>query len=263
MTLQTVLASGHRHRRDHSSTCASCSSSTGRCSSRRPSVRAAERARDRRRPHRGDLGRGSRAGADRPVLPRRRASLDPADVTVPGGEESEPLTDAEGVARRQRGARATRPGRPHHRDPGAARVAHPAHVARARTPTPTARRPARTPTSTSLLGAHLLVEADGAAFVSLRRPAGRGRGSRRAVPAGPVLAVPRRRRRRRRPAARVADHPLRLPAGRSGEPRCAVRRHRDRRDPHPARDDDDRRGEGARRGPPTRAPRRSSTAATR
>ena len=51
--------------------------------------------------------------------------------------------------------------------------------------------------------------------------------------------------RRARPDARVADHPLRPSGDRRTERRRAVRLHRDRRDPHAARDDDDRRGEGA------------------
>ena len=99
------------------------------------------------------------------------------------------------------------------------------------------------------------------------RPArGRARGGR-PVRAAPLLAGPRRRRCTGRPDLRrragVADHPLRPSRGGAGERRCDVRLHRDRRDPHAAGDDADRRREG--RGPRHRPalPPRSSTAASR
>ena len=104
-------------------------------------------------------------------------------------------------------------------------------------------------TRTSLLGAHVLVESDGCEFVSMVDPPAEARQIADAVrqdrcwpflwarPTGPARSM-------QRPAARFADHPLRPPGGRGRERRRIVRRHRDRRDPHLAGDDDDRRGEG-------------------
>ncbi|MGA9747629.1 MAG: hypothetical protein WBQ50_09285, partial [Nocardioides sp.] len=96
-------------------------------------------------------------------------SLDPADVTVPGGEETEALTDAEGVrvgsvvrGRRDLAARITATLEPHGSLTRLTLLVENAHPDR-----PATREDA---TSTSLLGAHLLVEADGAAFVSLVDP---------------------------------------------------------------------------------------------
>ncbi len=108
-----------------------------------------------------------------------------------------------------------------------------------------------------------------------RRPPARARG--RARPARcrrrrlRLVARPRRRggrrgggvrRRRHVPGARGRrrpgdvggpDHPVRPPRDRARERRRSVRRHRDRRDPRPARADPDRRREG--RGPCHRPPR--------
>ena len=98
----------------------------------------------------------------------------------------------------------------------------------------------------SLIGAHLIVEAAPASScrcsirpTAPRRPR-RGAGSTDAGPCSRAGRVDGR-------GAGLADHPVRLPGDRRGERRRAVRLHRDRRDPHPAGDDDDRRGEG--RGP--------------
>ena len=83
----------------------------------------------------------------------------------------------------------------------------------------------------------------GGAFVSL--PAARR------TPRLPERRLVARAGRRRR-LARAADRPAGPARDRAGEPGRPLRRHRDRRDPHPAGDDDDRRGEG--RGPRHRPP---------
>ena len=78
------------------------------------------------------------------------------------------------------------------------------------------------------------------------RPAAGGGPGRRAMPpqrCWPVLVG----RRGRRLVLGVADHPATTTRGRPARARRAVRLDRDRRDPHAAGDDDDRRGEG--RGP--------------
>ena len=95
------------------------------------------------------------------------------------------------------------------------------------------------------------------------RTAGRCRRRGRALPAAPLLAGAGRAAGHPGSDAGLADHPLRPPRDRRTERRRPLRLHRDRRDPHAARHDDDRRGEGRRPAPPTRAPPRSSTAATR
>ncbi len=92
----------------------------------------------------------------------------------------------------------------------------------------------------SLIGAHVLLSAAGADFVSLLEP-----------PDDAAAAVAGCRQRRcwpvmaglpgsSRPRPRLADHPVRLPRGRRPERGRAVRLDRDRRDPHPAGDDADR-----------------------
>ena len=77
------------------------------------------------------------------------------------------------------------------------------------------------------------------------RTAGRRRGRGVTMQPAPLLPGARRPAGRQRSAADLADHPLRPPGDRRTERRRAVRLHRDRRDPHPAGHDDDRRGEGA------------------
>ena len=163
--------------------------------------------------------------------------------TVPGGEDVEPLTDAAGtpvgrIVRR--------------REPLAARI----RVEAVRDgdfvrlsvavdnehPDTAAGKDAAV--RASLIGSHLIVQARGARFVSLLEPpeeaadAAARCGQRRCWP---VLAGPAGDRGHR---AGRADHPLRPPRGGRAESRSAVRLHRDRRDPHPAGHDDDRRGEG-------------------
>ena len=106
----------------------------------------------------------------------------------------------------------------------------------------------------SLIAAHLLIGvtggtlpvADRSAGVGRRR-GGRVREHRYLAGAGRPAGVPR-------PGAVLAGHPLRPPRGGAGERRRPVRRHRDRRDPHPAHAGADRRRSGRRRGRPTRAP---------
>ena len=106
----------------------------------------------------------------------------------------------------------------------------------------------------------------GARFVSVIDPPADARAAAGRCTSAPVLAGAGRRRGRRadlRRRAGLADHPVRPPRGGPRERRRDVRLDRDRRDPHPAGDDADRRGEGRRRGPRTRRRRRSSTAASR
>ena len=71
----------------------------------------------------------------------------------------------------------------------------------------------------------------------------RGRGGCRALWAAALLPGAGGAGLHRRGAG-LADHPLRLPRDRRAERRGAVRLDRDRRDPHPAGDDHDRRREG-------------------
>ena len=106
---------------------------------------------------------------------------------------------------------------------------------------------------------------DGGRFVSVIDPPARRRRGGRRLPAAPLLAGARRRGPDGQTRTScwsspiiLSDHPSVAPesAGR------AVRLHRDRRDPHPAGDDADRRREGRRPGPPTRGRPRSSTAAS-
>ena len=97
----------------------------------------------------------------------------------------------------------------------------------------------------SLIGTHVIAEAVGGEFVSLLEPpppaadAVSRCSQHRCFPvlAGPPGAAGS--------AADLADHPLRPPRGRRTERDRALRLHRDRRDPDPAGDDDDRPGEGA------------------
>ncbi len=95
------------------------------------------------------------------------------------------------------------------------------------------------------------------------RPARALARGRRRVPERRHLAGPGRRGGADGHDALVADHPLRLPAGRPREPGRLLRRHRDRRDADAADHDADRRGEGrdgrrrrAGRAPCWRGPRR-------
>ena len=115
----------------------------------------------------------------------------------------------------------------------------------------------------SLIGTHLVAEVIDGDFVSLLEPPDVGRRRRRPMPPTPLLPGAGRTTRRPCPVLVVADHPLRPSRDRRAERGSPVRLDRDRRDPHAAGHDDDRRGEGGRHGPPTRWPRRSSTAATR
>ena len=79
------------------------------------------------------------------------------------------------------------------------------------------------------------------------RPADLGAAGRGRVPERGRLAGAGRPRRRAPGRAVLADHPVRPPGTRRGEPRRALRRHRDRRDPHAAHPRALRRREG--RGP--------------
>ena len=79
------------------------------------------------------------------------------------------------------------------------------------------------------------------------RPAGVGQTRRGRVREHRRLARPGRPRRRAPGRAVLADHPVRPPGTGPGEPGRAVRRHRDRRDPHAAHARAVRRGEA--RGP--------------
>ena len=76
------------------------------------------------------------------------------------------------------------------------------------------------------------------------RSARGGRRGGRTVPPAAMLSGAGRGTRFHRRDARRSDHPVRLPADRRAEPGRAVRRHRDRRDPHAAGADHDRAGEG-------------------
>ena len=110
------------------------------------------------------------------------------------------------------------------------------------------RPPRTTPPRTSLLGAHLLVDGGRLRVRLDGRPAGGGRATPPRLPPGPLLAVAGRATRATTDLLLgspiiLYDHPQ-VAAESAGR---AVRRDRDRRDPHPAGDDDDRRGEG--RGP--------------
>ena len=100
----------------------------------------------------------------------------------------------------------------------------------------------------SLIGAHLLIEAPAARFVSLLDPPAE---AREAAPSAAVSTAAGRCSSATRRATTTSCSARRSSCtttrDRSGERGRAVRRHRDRRDPHPARADDDRRGEG--RGP--------------
>ena len=79
------------------------------------------------------------------------------------------------------------------------------------------------------------------------RPADLGAAGRGRVPERGRLAGAGRPRRRSPGRAVLADHPVRPPGARRGEPGRALRRHRDRRDPHAAHPRALRRREG--RGP--------------
>ena len=90
----------------------------------------------------------------------------------------------------------------------------------------------------SLIGTHLIAEVSEGGFVSLLDPP-RLRSTRWRA-ADSIGALVLADARRVRSGAGVADHPLRPPGDRRTERGCAVRLHGDRRDPHPAGDDDDR-----------------------
>ena len=98
---------------------------------------------------------------------------------------------------------------------------------------------------TSLIGAHVLVQAHGARFLSLLDPPEAALAAASRCQQRPVLAGARRLAgsERRRPGC--PDHPLRLPRGGRAERGCPLRLDRDRRDPHPAGHDHDRRRKGA------------------
>ena len=116
----------------------------------------------------------------------------------------------------------------------------------------------------SLIGTHCIAEVAGGEFVSLLEPPDPTPTGCRPMPPAPLLPGARRPARRPRDLLLVSpiilyDHPE-IAEQSDGR---AVRLHRDRRDPHAAGDDDDRRGEGAGPGHRPAGRRRSSTAATR
>ena len=95
----------------------------------------------------------------------------------------------------------------------------------------------------ALVAAHLLLHSRGAAFISLIETPEWASTYADRVHAGRQLPGARRAGRRPQSGARRADHPVRPPAGRTGERRAVLRRHRDGRDAHAAYLDAHRRGE--------------------